>query len=87
MQGKVGGGGFYKTVSTFIMRGEDDLCVVVRTRNPSSGRYRREIGSHPLVTHQVQGQPRTGPQDINKEPLGGFNSVLVSHSLESSGMQ
>lgn len=76
-----------KTVSVFIMRGEYGLCVAFTPEIPAVGRYRWEIGSHPLATHQVQGQPGAQPQDINKETLGGINSVLVSQSLESIGMQ
>lgn len=87
MQGKVGSGEFYKRQSQYSSGGEYGLCVVFTPEIPAVGRYRRAIGSHPLATHQVQGQPGAQPQDINKEALGGINSVLVSQSLESVGMQ
>lgn len=78
---------FTKDSLSIHHEGKYGLCVVFTPEIPAVGKYRRETGSHPLATHQVQVQPGAQPQDINKEALGGINSVLVSQSLESISMQ
>lgn len=50
--------------------GASMACVWLCTLEiPAVGRYRQEIGSHPLAIHQVQGQPGTLPQDSKEEAL------------------